>query len=827
MKYTISQIASIINATIAGKKTGEINEIITDSRANFSPEGVLFFAMVGVRHNGHIYIKDLYSRGLRAFVVSENVDAKEYSGATFLQVENTLEALHKMAAYHRKQYLFPVVGITGSNGKTIVKEWIAQLLIPQIKVVRSPKSYNSQVGVPLSVWQMNERNELGLFEAGISLPNEMDKLEAIIRPNVVVITNIGEAHQEGFASRDQKLREKLKLCANADAVVYCADHFEIHTAVRSMQMFGGKRIFCWGHNPEADLRVVSSHKSGKETTLTVRDQAQREYKLTIPFVDNASEENAMHSFAACLFLSQLHPELNLNIEAVKKSLSQLSPVAMRLDLREGINGCTIINDAYTADIPSLRIALDFLSSFSKHRQRTIILSDIEQSGKEDWRLYGEVADLLREKSVTRLIGIGRHIAEQTGLFDCEKLFFEDAEQFLQRCDKSIFRDEAILVKGSRHFELEKISHQLEQKTHLTTLDINMTALVDNLNMARAKLSKGTKALVLVKAFAYGAGISEVARLLQHQRVDYLGVAFADEGITLREAGITMPILVLNPEPGTFDQMINYKLEPEIYNRNMLHRFAEAVTRAGESIYPIHVKLDTGMHRLGFLESEVEQLVKGIQQRKNLRVASIFSHLAAADEKRHDSFTRKQIALFDTWSKQIQAALGYTAIRHLINSAGIERFPQAQFDMVRLGISFYGVSAGGKVKVRTVSTLKSTIVQIKNIPANETIGYGRKGVAHEHTRIALVPVGYADGYNRKLSNGVGKMFVNGKQAPVIGNICMDMCMVDISGIEANEGDEVEIFGENISVVAIAEKLETIPYEIFTRISPRVRRVYFNE
>ncbi|MDR0418689.1 MAG: bifunctional UDP-N-acetylmuramoyl-tripeptide:D-alanyl-D-alanine ligase/alanine racemase, partial [Prevotellaceae bacterium] len=719
--YSISQIAKITGATATGGKSQNISDIIIDSRSNFFPEHVLFFAIVGERHNGHSYIADLYNRGVRAFVVSENVKLKKYPQATFLSVKNTLSALQNLAAYHRRQFSYPIIGITGSNGKTIVKEWIWQLLNAQLQIIRNPKSYNSQVGVPLSTWQMNQDYQLGIFEAGISLPEEMELIENIIRPNIFIITNIGEAHQEGFATRDQKLKEKLKLALNSECVVYCADHYEIHTAIRTTQVFSRKNVFCWGVNSEADLHVANMRqKNGMTDVELAFSKIGSTYKISIPFTDAASVENALHSFTTCILLSQFYSKLKINIPQVEAKVGNLSPVAMRLDLREGVNGCSIINDAYSSDVPSLRIALDFLNSFGQHSKHTVILSDIEQSGKEDWRLYGEVASLLNEKKVTRLIGIGKNIRKHADLFECEKEFFESTSNFTQHFSQNNFKNEAVLIKGSRHFELEKVSHLLEQKTHLTTLEVNLTALTDNLNSLRSKLKKNTKILVLIKAFAYGAGMSEVAHLLQHQRVDYLGVAFADEGVTLRQAGITMPILVLNPEPGTFEQMISYGLEPEIYSMAMLTRFANAVQHVGEGTYPIHLKLDTGMHRLGFLEQEIDAVLQFLNTHKNLHVSSIFSHLAAADVDEHNDFTLQQVRIFDAISRKIMGELGYQPIRHLANSAGVEKFPQAQFDMVRLGISFYGISASGSLPLRTVSTLKSTIVQIKNVSVGETI-----------------------------------------------------------------------------------------------------------
>ncbi|MDR0565613.1 MAG: bifunctional UDP-N-acetylmuramoyl-tripeptide:D-alanyl-D-alanine ligase/alanine racemase [Prevotellaceae bacterium] len=826
--YTLSAIAEVVSGSLTGKGASAVADVVTDSRSTFYPDKALFFALVGDRHNGHLYLGDLYARGVRAFVVSEEVAASRYPQASFITVGNTLQALQALAAHHRRQHGYPVVAVAGSNGKTVVKEWIAQLLSSQLRLARSPKSYNSQVGVPLAVWRMGEEAELGIFEAGISLPGEMERLENILRPDVVVFTNLGEAHQEGFATREQKLREKLRLCANAEAIAYCADQYEVHTAIRATAALAQKRLCCWGAGSGADVRITAVEKRDAATCVTVEVAAsQKQFLLNIPFTDAASTENALQSFAACMLLAQLFPSLHINEENVAGNVAHLSPIAMRLELHEGANGCTIINDAYNADVASLRIALDFLSGFSKRRRCTVILSDIEQSGKEGWRLYSEVAELLREHGVSRLIAIGPQTGKHLDRFTCEVQHFSSTGHFLRQFDRNTFKDEAILIKGSRRFLLEQISRQLAQKTHLTTLEVNLTALTDNLNALRAMLKKGVKTLAMVKANAYGAGICEVARLLQRQRVDYLGVAFADEGVQLRRAGIAMPIVVLNPEPGTFEQMLEHRLEPEIYSLPMLQRYSEAVLRAGEGVCSIHLKLDTGMHRLGFAEEELDDLLQRLPRFRNLKVASIFSHLAAADAPQHDHFTRAQIALFDAMSRRIEDELGYKTLRHIANSAGTERFPEAQLDMVRLGISLYGASATRPGSMRTVSRLKSTVVQLKRVPAGDTVGYGRMGKAPEDKTIAVIPVGYADGLNRLLGNGAGCATINGKSAPFVGNICMDLCTADVTGIEAREGDEVILFGESPSVTSIAETLNTIPYEIFTRISTRVNRIYFSE
>ncbi|GHT72444.1 bifunctional UDP-N-acetylmuramoyl-tripeptide:D-alanyl-D-alanine ligase/alanine racemase [Bacteroidia bacterium] len=848
MIKNIKNIANAVKGTLKGTATGTISEICTDSRTLLLPQQTLFVALVGSRNDGHKYIPSLYERGVRSFLISQKISIEQYPDAAFIEVENTLDALQTLAQQHREQFSYPVVGITGSNGKTIVKEWAAQLLLPQLRLVRSPKSYNSQLGVPLSVLQMTESVDMAIFEAGISLPNEMEQLEKIIHPNVVLLANIGEAHQEGFASRQQKLSEKLKLCHAADVIVCCADQREITDAVKTSSTLRNKKIITWGKTADADLHIEYCKNTPQGTEIAVQVPSTN-YQLpnvssvrgTFPplgvrgcitihcsLSDAASIENAMHAFALCYCLSQYCPQLKIDLNKAAQGIAQLAPVAMRLDLCEGIHQCAIVNDAYSADVASLRIALDFLTTCSYHQCYTAILSDFEQSGKESWRLYGEIAALLNEKGVSQLIGIGKEIAAQSDLFHCKSIFYETTEQFLQQFDATSLHAQAILIKGSRAFGLERISQQLEQHTHLTTLEVNLSAMAENLNVVRNSLKINTKTLVLVKANAYGTGLCEVARFLQQQGVDYLGVAFADEGIALRQAGITLPILVLNPEPGTFDQIIAHRLEPEIYSFAALDKFNETVVRTGEIAYPIHIKLDTGMHRLGFLPNETDALLQQLQRLQgNLRVASIFSHLAAADEPQHDDFTRSQITLFDRWSKTICNSLKYNVLRHIANSSGAVRFPDAQMDMIRLGVSFYGINVHHDKEFRHTCTLKSTVVQIKTIAQGETIGYGRKAIAAKDTVIGLIPIGYADGFNRSLGNGKYKVMINNKLAPIIGNICMDMCMLDLSGIPAREGDEAVIFGENPAIEFMAQQLNTIPYEILTRISTRVKRVYFYE
>ena len=816
----ITEVASAIGGTIYGEANPSVDYVTIDSRTISSAKGALFFAINGKHQDGHHFIASLYDKGVRAFVVSTIPhDFAKMEGALFVVVDNTLDALQKLAIWYRKQYNIPVIGITGSNGKTIVKEWLYQLLHNKFHVIRSPRSFNSQVGVPLSVLLLERGTELAIFEAGISLPGEMEHLQPIIAPEVGVLTNIGQAHQENFSTLESKIQEKLILFKDSKALICSADHDLVVKAATTEAKKRGITLLTWSaKGREANVVVVKTYQ-GKGVDLAVSYQG-KQTNVSLPFGDAASVENALHCIALLLYLG--HRDI-----LEKGLLNNLAPVAMRMELKEAVNGSTLINDSYNSDINSLTVALDFLKNQVQHSARTLIISDILQSGKEEVDLYREVSRLAVAKGVSKVIGIGQAISNNSGLFAQPAQFFLTTEAFLASASKSDFRDEAILIKGSRDFGFERISAFLERKVHTTVLDINLNAIVHNLNHFRGLLNPGTKLMAMVKAFSYGNGSYEIASLLQFHRVDYLAVAFADEGVALREAGITMPILVLNPEAGSFATMVEHKLEPEIFNLTSLKDFAREVEHWGMLNYPIHVKLDTGMHRLGFISEHIPELISALKACQSLHVQSVFAHLAAADEAKHDAFTLEQIAIFKTNTSLLRKELGYDFIRHTLNSSGIERFPQAQFDMVRLGIGLYGISALEENPLRVVSTLKSTIVQIKDITPEESVGYGRKGRVARPSRIATIPIGYADGLNRLLSNGVGSFMVRGQRVPIIGNICMDLCMVDVTDVKAEEGDEVIIFGESPSITEIAEKLNTIPYEVLTGISRRVKRVYFQE
>lgn len=826
MNYSVSKITSVINAVISGNGNPEatIKNLLIDSRKLSNAETSLFFAIIGERHDGHTYITDLYEKGVRNFVVSTLPDISLLKNANFILVKDTLHALQELCAFHRQQFRIPVIGITGSNGKTIVKEWLYQLMREDKNIVRSPKSFNSQVGVPLSVWQIRQEHDLGIFEAGISLPNEMKFLENIIRPTIGLITNAGLAHDENFENQKQKINEKLKLFLNSEIIIYCKDYLSIQEEITQNKAFTDIKVFTWSKKLRADLLIGRITKG--ETDTEIQGVYKNDFiRISIPFTDEASIENAIHCWSVLLYLGYENT-------LIAERMRYLSPVAMRLELKEGINNCSIINDSYNSDLGSLAIALDFLNQQKQHPKKTLILSDILQSGQNDEMLYKEVAELIHKKGISRLIGIGEGISSQAHQFNIEKSFYNSTAEFLQEFNNSFLKDETILLKGARTFGFELISKVIQQKAHETVLEINLNSIVHNLNYYRSRIKADTKVMAMVKAFSYGSGSFEIANILQFHRVDYLAVAYADEGIELRKAGITMPIMVMNPEEQSYDAMIQYNLEPEIYSFRVLSLFEETLKRSERNNIqpiPIHIKLDTGMHRLGFDEGEVNELIVRISNNKHLTIKSVFSHLAASDEGEHDEFTWQQIKRLNKISEKIQTHFNYPIMKHILNSAGISRFPDAQFDMVRLGIGLYGIGANAteQAQLQNVSTLKTSISQIKNIPAHETIGYSRKGIANRDMQIATVPIGYADGLSRKLSNGAGKMIVKGKPAPIIGNVCMDMCMIDITDIHANENDEVIVFGDVNPITEVAKDIGTIPYEVLTNVSRRVKRVYYQE
>ena len=821
MSYSLEKIASLIGAHCFGEGEAQIDWILNDSRSLAFPESTLFFALRSQRNDGHKYIPDLYRRGVRNFVVAnlpENYEQK-YSDAHFLRVVSPLKALQRLAERHREEYDLPVVGVTGSNGKTVVKEWLYQLLSGSRNVTRSPRSYNSQVGVPLSVWLLNSRSEVGVFEAGISQPGEMSALRAIIQPTIGVMTNLGPAHQENFSSLQEKCLEKLSLFKDCQVVVYEADDPVVSECV-DQSMLKGDHLAWSRRDPNSPLFIRDVRKEETFTTVNYT-YLGTDGSYTLPFVDEASIQNSIHCLAVCLYL-------RLPAADIAARMSRLEPVAMRLEVKQGVRGCTLINDSYNSDINSLDIALDFMNRRPESRRRTLILSDILQSGMPVEELYAKVAEMVNRRKVDRIIGVGPDIMAQSQRFHMDKMFFVSSEALLQSGMLDKLSNEVILLKGSRKFNFEAISEHLSLKVHETTLEVNLEAIVRNLNYYRSFMKPEIKMVCMVKASAYGAGSVEIAKTLQDHRVDYLAVAVADEGADLRKAGITGNIIIMNPEMSTFNMLFQYDLEPEVYSFALLEALIKAAEKEGITNFPVHLKLDTGMHRLGFdPEHDLPALIDRLQHQTALLPRSVFSHFVGSDSPDFDAFSAHQFELFDKASRQLQEAFPYKILRHICNSAGIERFPERHLDMVRLGLGLYGIDPIDNRVLNNVTTLKTTILQIHEVSPEDTVGYSRRGHLTRKSRIAAIPIGYADGLDRHLGCGHCYCLVNGQKAPYVGNICMDVCMIDVTDIDCKEGDTVEIFGDHLPVTVLSDVLGTIPYEVLTSVSERVKRVYFQE
>ena len=825
--YTLPEIAAIVDGQLieyGGPKDQNIRFLSFDSRTLLSAGETLFFALRNGRNDGHDYIRDALSREVTAFVVSRLPDRDlSLFPASYILVKNTLDALQQLAAFHRKRFSYPVTAITGSNGKTLVKEWLSEILGAQLHVVKSPRSYNSQIGNPLSIWLMDDGYDLALFEAGISKPGEMARLETILSPENGIFTHLGNAHLENFSSPEELVQEKVKLFVHCRLIVYCKDFEILHQALAHVAYTQNPRFFSWSSREEADLQIISTESTNGSTAIKARYREEI-ISLEIPFTDGAHIENAIHCWAY-LLATGFEPG------SFEARFLNLSTVSMRLEIKKGINGCAIIDDSYNSDTASLVNALDFLAQQKDARKlnSTLILSDILQSGKNPELLYQEVAEYIRLRKIGRLIGIGKTISSFSSLFRAEiQQFFPDTESFLLQFQESWFKNDLILLKGARNFRFDRISSLLQEKRHQTVMEINLSAMVHNLNHYRQQLKHDTRLMAMVKAFSYGTGSVEVARILQFRKVDYLAVAIADEGIELRNAGIELPIVVMNPEEHSFEAMIENRLEPNIYRFSLLHSFDEALKKSAVNNFPVHIKLDTGMKRLGFdSAAEIKQLIDYIQTRDTLFIKSVFSHLAVSEDEGGDAFTHLQFELFQRLSRQLTSAFPYKILLHILNSAGIERFPEMQLDMVRLGIGLYGASSGHSAHLRNVATLKSTISQLKTVQPGETVGYGRNFVAQRLTRIAVIPIGYADGYSRRLGNGVGSVLIHGHSAPIIGTVCMDMCMADVTGIDCLEDDTVLLFGEGQTVSEVAARMGTIPYEVLTTVGQRVKRIYFEE
>lgn len=864
MNYNIEKITTLIGARRIGNADAQIGWLLTDSRSLCFPEETLFFALKTQRNDGHRYIADLYRRGVRNFVVSQEAVGDEHfsfltshssfqDDANILIVLSPLAALQRLAERHRDEFNIPIVGITGSNGKTMVKEWLYQLLSPQFSVTRSPKSFNSQIGVPLSVWLLNEQTQVGLFEAGISEMGEMEALSDIIQPTIGVLTSLGAAHQENFRSLEEKCMEKMRLFDGAKVLAYNSDDDIVSRCIRRSG-FKGEKIGWSRENISAPLYIeaaTTTHSPLPSLQVTyIYKGARGQYSL--PFFDEASLQCSFACAAVALYLGVTPDQL-------AERMSQLEPVAMRLEVKEGQHGCTLINDSYNSDINSLDIALDFMSRRVSATTPnvsmaglTLILSDIFQSGMSDADLYAEVNALCMKRGVSRIIGIGPRITASAGLFLVgEKSFFATTDDFLH---SELFRslhDEVILIKGARPFGFDRITEQLEQKVHETILEVNLNAVVDNLNYYRSFLKPETKLVCMVKADAYGAGAVEVAKTLQEHRVDYLAVAVADEGVTLRHNGITQNIMIMNPEMTAFKTMFDYDLEPEVYSFRLMDALIHAAEQQGITGWPVHIKLDTGMHRLGFdPEKDIDEVIRRLHSQNAIIPRSVFSHFVGSDSDDFDNFSTMQFQKFDVASKKLQAAFKHKILRHMDNSAAIQHFPERQLDMCRLGLGLYGYDpraaapslvrsdsiaaspattpAASAAGLHPVSTLKTTILQLRRVPKDETVGYSRKGVLTRDSLIAAIPIGYADGLNRHLGRGAGYCLVNGQKAPYVGNICMDVAMIDVTDIpNVHEGDTVEIFGEHLPASVLSDVLQTIPYEVLTSVSSRVKKVYFQD
>lgn len=809
MIYTAGEIAQITSGQTFGDADHPVSRILLDTRKVRDAADAVFFAINGDVHDGHQFIQSAVDQGVKVIVCERDPTIE---GVTTIKVRNSLSALQKLAASHRSKFDIPVVGITGSNGKTVVKEWLTQLLAPDKIICRSPKSYNSQVGVPLSVWNLDSRHNLAIFEAGISKPGEMKRLEPMVKPTIGIFTNVGQAHMENFDSKEQLAHEKAALFASADRIIFRSDYPEI---IDALSTFGG-RMIRWGKTEADSYRVELVHRDSHSIQVNLSwngDSAS----FQLPFGDDASYENAIHCVVFML-------EQGYEPAIINQRLALLQSVDMRLELLQGKRNCTVVSDVYSADLNSLEIALDFFAHQQSHDRRVVIISELVESGLSSEQWIAHLSELLQNARVDELLFVGDDIRAQSGLPQTTTIF-SSTDELISHLQKNALSNADILVKGARKHAFEKVSKLLEMGVNGTYLEINLDALRENLNHFRGALDPGVKLMVMVKAFAYGSGAHEISRILEFNQVDALGVAFTDEGVALRESGVSLPILVLNPEVSGFETLIHYRLEPELFSLTQLEDFAQAVKNAGESNYAVHIKINTGMNRLGLDEGDINALVSKLNEHPEIRVSSLFSHLAASEDSQHDDFTSEQIAKFEALSERIQASLSYEVDRHILNTSGVDRFPKAQFDMVRLGIGLYGANPGPGV--RPVASLKSNLSQIRSIQAGESVGYSRAYVAQENSVIGTIPIGYADGIDRRMGNGTGRMYVNGSFVPIIGNVCMDMCMVDLTGIECAENDPVEIFGEHISVAEVAEAMGTINYEVITGISLRVRRVFVQD
>jgi alanine racemase len=814
----IKELADITGGLLSGDTSLTVSGVMTDSRAPGAGPETMFIALRGPNHDGHRFIEQLYGRGVRVFLVDTlPAGPGTMEGAGFIRVADTLEALHSLALWKRNTFRGKVIAVTGSTGKTIVKEWLAGVLSSTKSVIRSPKSFNSQVGVALSLMNIDDRHEVAVIEAGISRPGEMEKLARIIRPDTVIVTNIGDAHGENFSGRKAIAAEKLRLAEGAGKVICNADD-EIIRKEMALR-YPSVSLFTWSlSGSEAGLVVEPGELPGDGQRLRCTT-VNGSFVADIPFADRASAENAVTVAACCL--AEGIPD-----KVIRDGLRELPVVAMRMEMKQGINGCTLIEDYYNSDPASLGMALDFLMTHARGRT-TLILSDFRQIGGDEKILYQGVATAVKRAGTDRFIGIGEALSRQATFFPAGSLFFRSTQECADALRGLSFRDETILIKGARVFGLERISSLLVRQLHQTRLEINMNAVVHNLNEFRHLLQPGTAIMAMVKAFAYGSGSAEIASLLEYNGVNRFAVAYADEGVALRDEGITSPVMVMNPDESVMELLIRYDLEPEIYSMDSYRSFFSVARRYGLLHYPVHLKIDTGMHRLGFGGEDIEELLHNLSGQQHVKVISLFSHLAASDEPAHDAFTHRQAAMLIRIASKARDVLGYGFLLHLLNTSGISRFPEYQFDMVRLGIGLYGIGRYDGVTLRQTGRFVTAVSQVRTVPAGDPVSYGCRDASDHDRQIAVIPVGYADGLRRELGEGRGSLFIGGKRVPITGSICMDMCMADVTGMNVRAGDEAEVFGSHISVEEVALRCNTIPYEILTSIPPRVKRIYVNE
>ncbi len=820
-KRTISELAKLMSAqTVLADPELKVKQLLYDSRQLYTAHEVLFIALVGKNHDGHRFIPELAQKGVRNFCVSQSPE-NIIDGCNYLVVEDTLRALQELAKSIRALSEARIVSITGSNGKTTVKSWLTQILRNNFRVCSTPKSYNSQIGVPLSVWELDSKDEIGVFEAGISRPDEMLRLQEILQPEIGIFTNLGSAHDEFFHSKEQKLAEKLRLFENAKFLVYQKSHSQLSSAIEKFAASHNVRLWSWSYKDSAADLLIKEWRNQGDWCIGFAVYHGRKLTLKAPFTDNASLENLAHCWLLAL-------KLGMNEGEIQTVVSDLSPVAMRLEMKSGLNNSLLINDTYNADLESLSVALNFQKNHSGNAERILIISEMLQTGLSAGELNQKMGSIINGFNLQRVIGIGSELKAELLALRAPVDLYRTTEDFMDDIFRYQFAGKSILIKGARHYKLEKLIQRLESKTHDTVLNIHLDRMVNNLNYFRAKLNADTKLMAMVKAFSYGSGTVEIAKLMEFHKVDYLGVAYADEGIVLRKAGIKIPIMVMNPELDTYSDLIAYELEPEIFNLNRLKLFASAVREKGfNKGFPIHIKLETGMNRLGFSPHELPALLKELSGMPELKVKSVFSHLAASDDLSERDFTLKQITTFKEMCETLKAELGYRFMAHICNSGGVSNYPEAQLDMIRLGIGLYGITSNKTDSgfLQPVNELYASVSQVKHVEAGDTVGYGRSYIAKEAKDIAVISIGYADGFRRSLSNGIGQVFIGNHAFPVIGRVCMDMMMVDITGSEVKEGDRVEIFGPNISIHDLARRMDTIPYEVLTGIGQRVKRVYF--